>query len=390
MKKNAILAYLGFMILMAALGASDAMRGVFMPIFGEHFARSNAQLSALLTVSYIGNLVFLLIGGRLADRKKRKPAFLLAVLLWLAALILYLLTDSYPCLVAGMFFSMGASTLTSTLINVMTSYIFTGAPAAVVSTLYFIQTIGTTGSQKLAGSCASGFGSWKIANAILLALGAASILVLLFVRFPDRETLPGEKNFRYRDVPRCRAFPLLVLVFGFYCIAEHSIMNWFVSIGTQAFGLSLDRASTCLALFFGGIMVGRLVFAPLVQKLGVGRSILLFGGAATALYAAGGVLGEAGIWLLVSSGIFFSILYPSMVMLIRSYYPDNGITTATGVVISAATLFDIGWNAVFGGLMDRMGAGSAYLLLPAAMLLFFASCCLLLLPARASSRKSHS
>ncbi len=167
-------------------------------------------------------------------------------------------------------------------------------------------------------------------------------------------------------------------MFGFYFIAEHSIMNWFVSIGTQAFGLTMERASTCLALFFGGIMAGRLVFAPLVQKLGVRRAILLFGGAATGLYAVGGLLGQTGVWLLAGSGIFFSILYPSMVMMIRSYYPDSGTATATGLVISAATLFDIGWNAVFGSLMDRMGAGNAYLFLPVAMVLFFACCVLLL------------
>ena len=59
----------------------------------------------------------------------------------------------------------------------------------------------------------------------------------------------------------------------------------------------------------------------------------------------------------------------------------GGSATATGMVISAATLFDIGWNAVFGALMDRMGAGNAYLLLPAAMALFFA-CCVFLLQKR--------
>lgn len=379
-RKNAILAYLGFLVLMIALGASDAMRGVFAPIFGEHFSLSNAQLSMVITVSYIGNLVFLLFGGRLADREKRKPAFLMAALLWLLAIVSYLFTDNYYLLLAGMFFSMGASTLTSTLINVMTSYIFVSAPAAIVSTLFFIQGLGTTGSQKLAGKFATGFGSWKIANAILLGIGIVGILLLLFVRFPDRVALPEEKEkkFGFLHVVKNRAFPLFVLAFGFYFIAEHSIMNWFVTFGTQALGLSMDRSSTYLALFFGGIMVGRLIFAPLVQKLGIKRSVLLFGAAATVLYAAGGLLGGKGLFLLVGSGLFFSILYPTMVMMIQNYYPVNGVTTSTGMIISVATLFDIGWNAIYGILMDKMGAGNAFLLLPAAMVLFYGMSVLLL------------
>ncbi|MGI5894362.1 MAG: MFS transporter [Candidatus Merdivicinus sp.] len=380
-RKNAIFAYIGFLVLMIALGASDAMRGVFIPIFGTHFALSNSQLSGIITVSYIGNLVFLLFGGRLADREKRKPAFLFAACLWLAAVVFYLMTDNYYCLLIGMFFSMGASTLTSTLINVMTSYIFVSAPAAIVSTLFFIQGLGTTGSQKLAGKFAEGFGSWKVANCILLVIGVIGIIVLMFVHFPDRVSLDGEKEqkkFGFLDVAKNRVYLIFVFAFGFYFIAEHSIMNWFVTFGTQAFGLSMDQSSTYLALFFGGIMVGRLIFAPVVQKLGIKKSIFLFGGIATILYAVGGLIGGSGLMILVASGLFFSILYPTMVMMIQNYYPVNGVTTATGMIISTATLFDIGWNAVYGILMDKMGAGNAFLLLPAAMVLFFVMSVLLL------------
>lgn len=379
MRRNAILAYVGFMLLMVALGASDAMRGVFMPVFGEHFSLSNSRLSMVITVSYVGNLVFLLFGGRLADREKRKPAFLFAALLWAAALVSYLFTDNYLCLLVGMFFSMGASTLTSTLINVMTSYFFAAAPAAIVSTLFFIQSIGTTASQKLTGAFATGFGSWHGANLIVLLIGAAGILVLLFVRFPDRVVLPDEegKKYGFLDAAKNRAFPLFVLIFGFYFVAEHSIMNWFVQISTEAYSLTVNQASTYLALFFGGIMVGRLVFAPVIHKIGIKGSILLFGGVALVLYCAGILIGKVALPVLVVSGLSFSILYPTLVMLIQNYYPVNGITTATGLIISTATLFDIGWNAAYGVLIDQLGARGALLLLPAAMALFYLCCVLL-------------
>lgn len=376
MKKNAVLAYLGFLILMIALGASDAMRGVFIPIFGEHFDLSNTQRSMIITVSYVGNLVFLLFGGRLADTRHRKLAFFGAAALWMGAVVSYIFSDSYVALLVGMFFSMGASTLTSTLINVLTGQIFIGMSAVVVNTLFFIQGIGTTGSQRLAGMFADGFSSWHWANAILLVMGLAGAAVLIFVRFPrpgSDGAEPSEK-FGFRKVLKNRAFYFLVLMLGLYFIAEHSVMNWLVTTGTGAFGLTIDEASGYLSLFFGGIMAGRLVFAPVVQKFGIKRSIMAFTTAATVLFVIATVMQQRGLLLLGISGLFFSILYPTMVMLIQSYYPAGGVATAAGMIISAATLFDIGWNAVYGSLMDLIGMQNAYLLQGAAMILFFLCC----------------
>ena len=214
---------------------------------------------------------------------------------------------------------------------------------------------------------------------VIWLIGAAGILVLLFVRFPDRVVLPDEegKKYGFLNAAKNPAFPLFVLIFGFYFIAEHSIMNWFVQISTDAYSLTVNQASTYLALFFGGIMVGRLVFAPVIHKIGIKGSILLFGGVALVLYCAGILIGKVALPVLVVSGLSFSILYPTLVMLIQNYYPVGGITTATGLIISTATLFDIGWNAAYGVLIDQLGARGALLLLPAAMALFYLCCVLL-------------
>ena len=62
-KKKNIITFAAFLILMVGLGANDAMRGIFSTIFSAHFQLSTAQLSQIVTVSYIGNLVFLAVGG---------------------------------------------------------------------------------------------------------------------------------------------------------------------------------------------------------------------------------------------------------------------------------------------------------------------------------------
>lgn len=49
-------------LMMFVLGASDALRGVFLPVFRDSFSLSQSQSSAIIMCSYIGNLLFLCIG----------------------------------------------------------------------------------------------------------------------------------------------------------------------------------------------------------------------------------------------------------------------------------------------------------------------------------------
>ena len=47
------------------------------------------------------------------------------------------------------------------------------------------------------------------------------------------------------------------------------------------------KASNYLAVFFGGVMLGRLVLSPLVDRLGILKSMGVFGSLSAVLYIAG-------------------------------------------------------------------------------------------------------
>ena len=92
-------------------------------------------------------------------------------------------------------------------------------------------------------------------------------------------------------------------------------------------------------MFSGTMMIGRLVMAPLVQKLGPSRSIQIFGGIGTVLYAVGIFCGKPTLMLVGISGLFVSILYPTLLLFVQQYYPSSIASTATGTIISIATIF---------------------------------------------------
>jgi MFS family permease len=116
---------------------------------------------------------------------------------------------------------------------------------------------------------------------------------------------------------------------------------------------------------------GRLLFAPVVQKLGARRSIALFGGVGTAMFVAGCLLGSSGILILGCSGFAISIIYPTMVLLIQQIYPVSCAATKTGSIMSLATLADIAFNMVFGAIVGMVGYRMGFLILPVCMAAFY-------------------
>lgn len=122
-KKNFIV-LIAFMLIMVGLGISDSSRGVFSGIFEQDMMLTKPQVSMIVTVSYIGNLVFVSLGGKAADRFDRKKVMLAVLAMWTLAQILFACSDNYTCLLIGMFFSMGASTLLNTLMNLLSSLFF--------------------------------------------------------------------------------------------------------------------------------------------------------------------------------------------------------------------------------------------------------------------------
>lgn len=358
-------------IIMLITAASDALRGVFLPQFERSFALDKAQSSLIITVSYIGNLLFLFIGGYLSDRLPRKK-FLGCVLgMWCLALTAYVFTESYSVLLCGMIFSMGGSTMISTSVNLVTPLLFM-SPALMVNLFNFSQGVGITLTQNIGGRFAESLSAWHVINGILLGLALVCAVLLIFLRLPDPEKPKRSVIASYKQILRSPASILLILVTGCYFIAEHGLQNWLVSYGSQHLGFSVGDSAFYLSLFFGGITVGRLIFAPLVQKLGIARSMVIFSSLAAVLYAVGILMRGNGMYVIAASGLAFSVLYPTLVLLIAGHFDTSLAGAATGFILSLATIFDIAFNALFGSLVKNSGYSSPILLLPAAMILFAA------------------
>ena len=370
-----------FGVLMLGLGSSDSLRGIFSPVFQEHYSVGGKGLSMMVVISYVGNLLFLSVGGKMMDTFDRKKVAMGMLGIWMAAVLLNVLTDSYPMILLSMFLALGASTMLNTTVNLLTPMVCAGYAGMMVNIFFFIQGIGTSGSQFLLGRFAFSYDGWKMINGVLFAVGLVSLVLFAMVNLkPEKEKTKPKTSQKKKpqDMPGASIFWLLVLMMGFYFIGEHGIMNWMLTYCMNALQMPSHTASAYLSIFWGGMTVGRLVFAPVVQKLGVRKSLKYFGGAGTVLFVTGVLSGSKGVILLSSSGLLISILYPTMVLFFQQIYPVSVVATKTGAIISAATIADIVFNAGFGALSDSMGIQISFLILPVCMVLYYCFYLLLL------------
>ena len=368
-----------FGVLMLGLGSSDSLRGIFSPVFQEHYSVGGRGLSMMVVISYVGNLLFLSVGGKMMDTFDRKKVAMGMLGIWMAAVLLNVLTDSYPMILLSMFLALGASTMLNTTVNLLTPMVCAGYAGMMVNIFFFIQGIGTSGSQFLLGRFAFSYDGWKMINGVLFAVGLVSLVLFAMVNLKPEKIKPKTiQKKKPQDMPGASIFWLLVLMMGFYFIGEHGIMNWMLTYCMNALQMPSHTASAYLSIFWGGMTVGRLVFAPVVQKLGVRKSLKYFGGTGTVLFVTGVLSGSKGVILLSSSGLLISILYPTMVLFFQQIYPVSVVATKTGAIISAATIADIVFNAGFGALSDSMGIQISFLILPVCMVLYYCFYLLLL------------
>lgn len=365
-QKEAILLYFGFSIIMIALGAGDSLRGTLAPVFCEHFGLDAVGFSGIISSSYVGNFLFLWLGGALMSRTSCKRTIACCLLLWLSAMAAMAVFDGYQCLAVGMAVMMGASTMLNTCMNLTVPQLWPDSSGLRVNLLFFVQGIGTSLCQYLVGNHIASYAQWKILAICFAAYGLLTAPLLVIPRYPDAKQEDKSGNCPvslYRD----GRFYGFILIFSFYFIAEHGMLNWYVNGAVAMDWKTQGEAANVTAAFFGAIMLGRLLLSPLPDRIGTFRALRVCAAGAAILYIGGVVLGKTGAFCLVLCGFWAAILYPTLVMSIALVWGRQKAGSIGGKILSIASLADILFNACFGAIIEATGYRMAFWILPGGM-----------------------
>jgi fucose permease len=131
--------------------------------------------------------------------------------------------------------------------------------------------------------------------------------------------------------------PWFYLSIALYVAAEIGIASWLVTFLQDVRHVSVTASSQALSLFFGMLMLGRLLGSFVVQRIGYLRSVLLTTiGALTCI--AVGLFGPRSLsFFLPLTGLFFSIIFPTLTAAASESHTEN-VNTILGVLFTFAGL----------------------------------------------------
>lgn len=292
-------------IVFISLGLPDSLFGVVWPVVHREFgvAESFASVYSVIVAVTSGGVSF--FAGRLIRKFGTGRVTFVSVLLTAVGL---LGTSFAPNLWVMMFFSVvmgyGAGAIDTGLNN----YVSLHYKASHMNWLHCFWGVGVTVSPIIMSAFLSGeTGSWRTGYRVIVAIQfcIALIAAISLPHWKDSESggkTTGDENEKNKkaNIFAVKGVLTSTLSLGLYCGMEFLIGTWGASYLVNTFALSPDSAAKWISLYYGGIMLGRLVSGFVSMKT-----------SDNTLIRAGIVISFAGMLLLalpIGTPAFFGLL----------------------------------------------------------------------------------
>ena len=292
-------------IVFISLGLPDSLFGVVWPVVHREFgvAESFASLYSVIVAVTSGGVSF--FAGRLIRKFGTGRVTFVSVLLTAVGL---LGTSFAPNLWVMMFFSVvmgyGAGAIDTGLNN----YVSLHYKASHMNWLHCFWGVGVTVSPVIMSAFLSGeTGSWRTGYRAIAAIQfcIALIAAISLPHWKNSESggaTVGDENEKNKkaNIFAVKGVLTSTLSLGLYCGMEFLIGTWGASYLVNTFALSPDSAAKWISLYYGGIMLGRLVSGFVSMKT-----------SDNTLIRAGIVISFAGMILLalpIGTPAFFGLL----------------------------------------------------------------------------------
>ena len=292
-------------IVFISLGLPDSLFGVVWPVVHREFGvvESFASVYSVIVAVTSGGVSF--FAGRLIRKFGTGRVTFVSVLLTAVGL---LGTSFAPNLWVMMFFSVvmgyGAGAIDTGLNN----YVSLHYKASHMNWLHCFWGVGVTVSPIIMSAFLSGeTGSWRMGYRIIAAIQfcIALIAAISLPHWKNSESggaTVGDENEKNKkaNIFAVKGVLTSTLSLGLYCGMEFLIGTWGASYLVNTFALSPDSAAKWISLYYGGIMLGRLVSGFVSMKT-----------SDNTLIRAGIVISFAGMFLLtlpIGTPAFFGLL----------------------------------------------------------------------------------
>ncbi|MBQ8575488.1 MAG: MFS transporter [Clostridia bacterium] len=261
-------------IVFVSLGLPDSLFGVAWPVVHTDFGidQSFASVYSIITGICTGGVSF--VAGKMLRKFGTAKVTFFSTLLTVVALFGMSLS---PNIVVMMFFAVvlgyGAGAIDTGLNN----FISLHYEARHMNWLHCCWGLGVTISPLIMSNFLTGeTGSWRNGYRVVALLQLAIATVILFSikkwdkvenSIKDAQSEETAASAKLIDLLKIKGVIPSILSMGLYCSMEFSLGTWGATYAVNVFSIAPDEAAKWVSLYFGGIMLGRVIAGFASMKL---------------------------------------------------------------------------------------------------------------------------
>jgi fucose permease len=346
--------WLTFLMFMMFAMTTDSV-GVIIPEVIKQFKLSMTAAGAFHYANMTAIALAAIFLGFLADRLGRKKTIILGLLLFAINSYLFALGDSFAFFVTLLTIS-GASIgifKTGALALVGDISTSTAEHTATMNTVEGFFAVGAViGPALVARLLAAGM-SWKWLYVIAATICVLLIVTAMLVKYPRTARTADEPVDLKRTMGMMRSPYALGFSLGIflYVAVECAVYVWMPTLMTGYSGSLAFMAAYAISIFFVLRAAGRFLGAWVLARFSW-TSVMAVFSLAILICFAGSIVGgmTAAVWLLPLSGLFMSMIYPTLNSKGISCFPKSEHGTVAGVILfftcAAAALGPLAMGAI--------------------------------------------
>jgi len=306
-------------------GFSDNLKGATIPAFLRDLNFSYSVGGSVLLGIYIGFLIATLLTGILADLAGKKTVLIIAaVCLALGILGFSSFSTFWPLALSMLVLGLGLGAIELGANNMIVD-LHSAQKAKYLNLMSVLHGLGSMTAPLYAGSLLANEFSWRQVYQGALALVAVMLVYTLLAKYP-REIVQKSESISFSKLIKT-AFSGYTIWYYFliaiYVSTELGIGSWIVEFLQTQKGLDVSLSTQMLSLYFGLMMVGRFIGSFFVDRIGYLRIMLMVSLAAFVSIAVG-VFGPPELFFLLPvSGLFLSIIFPTITAAVSDQHVAN-------------------------------------------------------------------
>lgn len=338
--------------------------GPVLPNISNEFNLTPDMAGAIASLYSLGG-VMAFLGGWVSDRFGRGlVASSSLIIMGISSLLMIVSPSVYLLSIALLIVGIGGGFFEAAS-NAMVSDLYVEKRGMAINLLHVAWNVGSGFGPPLISIIILFTGNWRLSYLALLPL-SFPLAILLYI-------LAKNVEINHRDKPRDTLMNILrgfltmlplTSIAVFIIAVELGISSWLPSIFINV-GASLIEGGLAVGLFWGLMGVGRLVWAPFIDKLGYQKSLLSssLAGVISMSIAASPIYIYLKILFWAISGLFLAPLYPTLIAWITALNPRSG-GAYTGILFTFGTIGSFISTWLTGVIIKILGAETAQYFFP--------------------------